>query len=67
MAERTIYLTVVLDEEYSTDNVQPIVHAISMTKGVAHVGINIKDPNDFAIRTQVKCEIRQKLFEAVKL
>ena len=66
MTDRTIHLTVVLDERYRTDDAQSIVDAIRMIRGVNDVGINVDDPNNWSVAIQVKSELRQKLFEVLK-
>lgn len=66
MTDRTIHLTVVLDGRYRTDDVQPIVDAIRKIRGVSDVGINVEDPNNFAVAEQIKSALQQKLFEVLK-
>lgn len=37
MTDRVVSLTVILDKEYRVDDVEKIIDAIQMVKGVAHV------------------------------
>jgi hypothetical protein len=66
MSDRTQCLTVVLDGTYRTDDIEQVVNAIKMIKGVADVGVNVKDPADYLAYTSVRFELEQKLWDALK-
>ena len=66
MSDRTQCLTVVLDATYRTDDIEQVVNAIKMIKGVADVGVNVKDPADYLAYTSVRFELEQKLWDALK-
>ena len=66
MSDRTQYLTVVLDGAYRTDDIEQVVNAIKMIKGVSYVGVNVKDPADYVAYTSARFELEQKLWEALK-
>ena len=66
MSDRTQCLTVVLDDTYRTDDIEQVVNAIKMIKGVADVGVNVKDPADYLAYTSVRFELEQKLWDALK-
>ena len=66
MSDRTQCLTVVLDDTYRTDDIEQVVNAIKMIKGVADVGVNVKDSADYLAYTSVRYELEQKLWDALK-
>lgn len=67
MTDRVQTLTVILDDDYRTDDVQMIVDAISMLKGVAGVELGSPvDMNDHLARERALMEIRSELAEFLK-
>lgn len=66
MTDRISYLTVVLDKEYRDDDVECIVNAIQMVKGVADVGLNVANPSDYTARTLVRLDLTKKIWDALK-
>jgi hypothetical protein len=66
MTDRIAALTVILDREYRDDDVQHIVDAIQMTKGVMKVELGpVADMNHYMAKEQVVWAIRKKLFEVL--
>lgn len=65
MTDRTNFLTVVLDHEMRTDDVECIVKAISMVKGVAKVGVNVASPEEYFARQKASYDLRKKLIDAL--
>lgn len=66
MTDRVKGLVVTLDDDYRIDDVQEIVNAIKMVKGVATVDENITTIDDHMNRVRVKMELQGKLFEALR-
>lgn len=67
MTDRVRYLTVILDQEYRTDDAEAFVHAISMVKGVQKVELG--EPmgaNDYISRQVIGAEIYRAVTDAVK-
>jgi len=67
MTDRIKGLVVVLDQDYRTDDVDEIVNAIQMVKGVAAVEKNVAEMDDYINRERVRQELVKKLFEALKV
>jgi hypothetical protein len=66
MTDRIATLTVVLDREYRDDDVQHIVDAIQMTKGVFKVELGpVVDMNHYMAKETIVWAIRRKLLEAL--
>lgn len=63
MTDRIHALTVVLDKDYRDDDVQAIIQAIQMTRGVLDVRPHVTDISDHTARERAKSELRQKIFE----
>lgn len=66
MTDRTRLLTVMLDDEYRVDDVEAIVHAIRMTKGVAKVEINVANASDWLAYSRARSELEKRLWDALK-
>lgn len=66
MTDRVRSLTVVLDRDTRTDDVQIVVNAISMIKGVHLVtlGVPVKY-DDFMARAAVAAEMRGSLIDTI--
>lgn len=58
MTDRIHSLTVVLDKDYRDDDVQAIVAAIKMVRGVLTVGLNVADHNDYMARERARAELQ---------
>lgn len=66
MTDRIKGLTVVLDRDIRDDDVEQIVAAIMMVRGVIKVGKNVADHNDYINRERIRSEMAQKLYNALK-
>lgn len=67
MTDRIQVLTVVLDRDYRTDDVQSIVNAIEMTKGVQSVALGEPvNVNDLVARQRVGMEMYEAINEALR-
>lgn len=67
MTDRTNHLTVVLDDDYRDDDVQHIVNAIGMIKGVISVGVNVLDSDDYVARAVARTQLTSKLWDVLKI
>ena len=63
MTDRAKGLFVALDKDYKNDDVQIIIDAISMIKGVDKVEMSVLDTSDYFARERVKSQIRKKLLK----
>ena len=66
MTDRIKGLVVTLDKDYREDDVEAIVGAIRMIKGVANVHLNVTDMDDHINRQRIRAELVEKLFEVLK-
>jgi len=64
MTDRIKGLTVTLDHDYRDDDVDAIVNAIMMVKGVTGVEKHVVQLDDYFARERVVCRIREKILEA---
>lgn len=66
MTDRIATLTVILDREYRDDDVQHIVDAIQMTKGVLKVELGeVVDANHYMNKELIVLAIKRQLLEAL--
>lgn len=66
MTDRVRTLTVVLDQDIRTDDVQVIVDAISMLRYVSSVKLGAPvGPEQFVARMAVRSEVAAKLHDAI--
>ena len=65
MTDRIRVLTVVLDRDYRDDDVQEIVNAIKMTKGVADVTTTVVEGMDYVNRSIFADENQRLLWRAI--
>lgn len=63
MTDRIHALTVVLEHDIRDDDVEVIVHAIEMIRGVASVATHVTDQEDHSARRRVRSEWRRTLFD----
>lgn len=61
MTERIKGLTVALDQDYREDDVQGIIDAIKLIKGVANVTPIPSSAEDFINRQQIKMEMAEEI------
>jgi hypothetical protein len=65
MTDRIRHLTVVLDVDYRADDVESIVEAIRMIRGVTDVEEHVVEAQDQLARMAVRSEIERDLHDAV--
>ena len=63
MTNRIRTVTVILDDDYSDDDVDVILSAIRMVRGVSHVEPNIVEGGEIIARAVATMEIRRRVFE----
>lgn len=66
MTDRIRHLTVVLDRDYRSDDLEQIVSAIKHLRPVASVIPHVVQPGDYINREVVKTEILPKMYEAIE-
>ena len=66
MTDRVHSLTVVLDHDYRVDDVEAIIHALYMIKGVIKVEPNVADVTSLMAESRAQNELRAKIFAALK-
>jgi len=66
MTDRLKGFVVTLDNDYRTDDAEPIVNALKQIKGVLSVRPLVTDLNDHLARELVRQQLIQKLWEALK-
>jgi len=62
VTDRINSFTVVLDSDIRIDDVEPIVNAIRMVRGVASVTGNVADQVSHVAQVGAKRELREQLF-----
>ena len=62
MTDRTVVLTVVLDNIYRTDDAEAIISAIGMVKGVASVTANVADIETHTAYDRARRDLGEKLW-----
>lgn len=65
MTARVRSLTIALDDDIRTDDVESLVNAIKMMRNVLSVTTNEVNPNDWATERRVKLETAQKLTQLI--
>ncbi len=63
MTDRIKGFTVALDKDIRIDDVEHIVTAIKMIKGVMNVAPLVSDSSDFIARSRYKKEVQDKIFK----
>lgn len=66
MTDRVHSLTVVLDQDIRTDDVQGIIDAILHLRHVATVNTHVADVNSVMALSRARLELRKKIFEALE-
>jgi len=66
MTSRVKGFTVTLEEDIRIDDVQAILNAVRMIKGVVHVEPSITTSNDHIIQQRLKYELSDKLLGFIK-
>ncbi len=65
MTARVRTLTVVLDQDIRTDDLEPIIAAIHMIRHVYSVSPSDIATNDWTARAVLASQVRRKLYEAI--
>lgn len=66
MTDRVKGFTVTLEHDIRIDDVEVILNAVRMIKGVANVETSISTPDDHMNRERLKWELRDKFYEFIK-
>lgn len=66
MSDRIKGLVITLDKDYRDDDVQVIVNAIKMIKGVVTVDTSLYDISDSINRNRIKMELEEKIWDIFK-
>jgi len=61
MTDRVHALTVMLEKEYREDDVEALVEAIKIMRGVLKVELRVADIDFYTAREQAKHELQQQL------
>lgn len=65
MSDKTVALTVVLDQVYRVDDAKAIMDAIKMIKGVATVEANVANIETYTAYSRAIMELETELFKAL--
>lgn len=65
MTDRVKGLTITLAQDIRIDDVQPLMDAIKMMRGVVDVQPSIANSDDHINRSRIKWEIRSKIMEFI--
>ena len=65
MTDRVHSLTLVLDQDIRTDDIEQIITACRMIKHVTKVGKNIADPTSYMAYSRAVSETRQLLWDTL--
>lgn len=63
MTDRVYALTVVLEEDLRTDDVEPLIQAIERLRGVLSVGYRVSDLPLYVAQERARQEWREKLVD----
>lgn len=66
MTDRIHALTVVLNKDIRTDDIQPLIDAIFMLRHVADVTTHVADAGDYLARARVADALHMKLHNTIK-
>ncbi len=66
MTDRVKGFTVTLEHDIRIDDVQPILEAIRMIRGVVDVQPSIANSDDMIIESRVRSEFREKFYKFLK-
>lgn len=66
MSNRINGLFITLDNDYREDDVEMIINAIGMIKGVLKIEKNIITGNDYFERTKITYELKNKLYNFIE-
>lgn len=65
MTDRIKGLVVTLDDDYRDDDIEPVINAIRMLRGVLDVRPLVADVSDHVARVRVRHELQDKLWKAL--
>lgn len=65
MTDRVFALTVVLEKDIRTDDVEAITNAIKMIRGVLNVAEHITDPSTYMAEERARRELGEKLWSVL--
>ena len=66
MTDRISLLTVALDQPVRTDDIQPLVDAIRMLRGVQDVSVNIDDPSQRLANTHARMGLGERVIKIIR-
>lgn len=66
MTDRIKGFTITLEKDVRVDDVQPLIQAISMLKGIAHVEPSLSTCEDHMNREMIAHEFKMKLYNFLK-
>lgn len=66
MADRVFGFHVLLDKEYREDDIQTIIDAVKMIRGVKTVDVHISTADTWMAYAHARMDIAEKLFEIYK-
>lgn len=66
MTDKVKGFTVTLEKDIRIDDIEPLMTAINLIKGVASVKPSIAEVDDTINQSRVKHELREKMFEFIK-
>jgi hypothetical protein len=67
MSDRTVVLTVVLDQNYRVDDAENIMNAIRMIKGVINVKANVTDIETHTAYARAHADLEEKIWDVLKV
>lgn len=66
MTDRVKGITIVLDRDIRTDDVEVLVNAIRLLRGVATVDTVLTTSDDYFARERIRTELVGKMFDVLK-
>jgi len=66
MTDRIKGFTVTLTDDIRIDDVQPLLDAVKMLKGVASVDVSVTNMDDHMNRQMISMEFKTKLYDVLK-
>lgn len=65
MTDRVKGLTIILDHDIRTDDIEPLIEAISLLRGVAKVTQVMTTSDDYFNRERIRLELEEQLYQAL--
>lgn len=66
MSDRYVRLTVALDGEYRAEDIEELMQAIRLLRGVGDVTMTAGDMTDWMASARLRSELRLKMHEAIR-